>query len=97
MNKFYQLSIYLGHQETDEQLDVRYVNCLKFFIQDELSMHRVRNVEEAYRLALKVEEKQNRQFVQRIEEQGGVHHLPHVEALTLLKVYHPKSSRDSTK
>ena len=28
-------------------------------------MHRVRNVEEAYQLALKADEKQNRQFVQR--------------------------------
>ena len=25
-----------------------------------------------------------------IGEQGGVHHLPHVKALTLLKVNHPK-------
>ena len=64
-NEFYQLSIRVDHQETDEQLVARYVNCLKFSIQDELSMHRVRNVEEAYQLALKAEEKQNRQFVQR--------------------------------
>ena len=64
-NEFYQVSIHVDHQETGEQLATRYVNCLKFFIQDELSMHRVRDVEEAYRLALKAEEKQNRQFVQR--------------------------------
>ena len=65
MNEFYQLSIHADHQETNEQLAARHVNCLKFSIQDELSMHRVRNVEEAYQLALKDEEKQNRQFVQR--------------------------------
>ena len=59
MNKFYQLDIHVDHQETDEQLVARYVNCLKFSIHDELSMHRVRNMEEAYRLALKDEEKQN--------------------------------------
>ena len=64
-NEFYQLSIHVDHQETDEQLVVRYVNCLKFSIQDELSMHRVHNVEEAYQLALKAQEKQNRQFAQR--------------------------------
>ena len=58
-NEFYQLSIHVDHQETDEQLDARYVNCLKFSIQDELSMHRVRNVEEAYQLALKAKEKKN--------------------------------------
>ena len=65
MNEFYQLSIHMDHQETDEQLAARYVNYLKFSIQDELSMHRVCNVEEAYQLALNVEEKQNQQFVQR--------------------------------
>ena len=65
MNEFYQLSICVDHQEANEKLAARYVNCLKFSIQDELSMHRVRNVEEAYQLALKGKEKQNRQFVQR--------------------------------
>ena len=58
-NKLYQLSIHVDHQEIDEHLVARYVNYLKFFIQDELSMHRVHNVEEAYQLALKAEEKQN--------------------------------------
>ena len=62
-NEFYQLSIRVDHQEIDEQLAARYVNYLKFYIQDEFSMHRVRNVEEAYQLALKAEEEQNRQFV----------------------------------
>ena len=33
-NEFYQLSICVDHQETDEQLAARYVNCLKFSIQD---------------------------------------------------------------
>ena len=60
MNKLYQLSIHVDHQETNEQRVAMYVNCLKFPIQDELSMHRVHNVEEAYQLALKAEEKQNR-------------------------------------
>ena len=64
-NKFYQLSICVDHREMDEQLAARYVNCLKFVIQDELSMHRVRNMEEAYQLALMDEENQNQQFVQR--------------------------------
>jgi hypothetical protein len=31
-NDFYQLSIHVDHQETNEQLDARYVNCLKFYI-----------------------------------------------------------------
>ena len=56
-NEFYQLSIHVDHQEIDEQLVARYVNCLKFSIQAKLSMHRVHNVEEAYQLALKAQEK----------------------------------------
>jgi hypothetical protein len=64
-NEFYQFSIHLDHHETDEKLAARYVNCLKFSIQDELNMQRVRSVEEAYQLALKVEENLNQQFSQR--------------------------------
>ena len=52
-NEFYQLSIRVDHQETNEQLDARFVNCLKVSIQDELSMDKVHIVEEAYQLALK--------------------------------------------
>ena len=58
-NEFYQLSILVDHQEIDEKLVARYVNCLKFSIEDELSMLRICNVEEAYKLALKVKEKKN--------------------------------------
>jgi uncharacterized protein YjbK len=58
-NDFNQLTIHVDHQETDEQLDAWYVNCLKFTIQYELRMHMARSVDEAYQLALKVEEKQN--------------------------------------
>ena len=47
----------------------RYVNGLKLSIQDELSMHCVNSMEEAYQLALKVEEKQNRKYFQR--NRGG--------------------------
>ena len=75
MNKFYQLSIHVDRQETDEQLAARYVNCLKFSIQDQLSMHTVRNVEEAYQLALKAKEKKNRQFLQRNRGTRRVHCL----------------------
>ena len=45
------------------------MNCLEFSIEDELSMHRVHNMEEAYQFVLKEEEKKNRQFVQR--NRGG--------------------------
>jgi hypothetical protein len=55
----------VDHLETDEQLAARYANYLKFSIQDELSMHRVRSMEEAYKLDLKGKEKINQQFYQR--------------------------------
>ena len=64
-NEFYKLSMRIEHQEDDEQMAARYINGLKFTIQDELSMHRVNSMEEAYQLALKAEEKQNRQYNQR--------------------------------
>ena len=58
-NEFYHFSIHVDHEETNEQLAARYVNCLKFSIQDELSMHRVHSMEEAYQLSLKLEENKN--------------------------------------
>ena len=59
----------IEHQENNEQMDIRYVNGMKFSIQDELSMHHVNNMEEGYQLALKAEEQQNRQYFQR--NRGG--------------------------
>ena len=47
----------------------RYVNGPKFSIEDELSMHHVNSMEEAYQLALKVKEKKSRQYFQR--NRGG--------------------------
>ena len=57
IDEFYKLSMRIENQENNEQMAARYVNGLKFSIQDELSMHHVNSMEEAYRLALKVEEK----------------------------------------
>ena len=59
----------IEHQEDDEQVAARYMNGLKFSIQDELSMHRVNSMEEAYQLALKDKEKKNQQYNQR--NRGG--------------------------
>ena len=68
-NEFYKLTMHIEHQEDDEQMEARYINGLKFTIQDELSMHHVNSMEEAYQLALKAKEKQNRQYNQR--NRGG--------------------------
>ena len=56
-DEFYKLSMRIEHQENNEQMAARYVNGLKFSIQDELNMHRVNSMEEAYQLALKAKEK----------------------------------------
>lgn len=56
-NEFYKLSMRIEHQENNEQMAARYMNGLKFSIQDELSMRCVNSMEEAYQLALKAEEK----------------------------------------
>ena len=55
----------MDHEETDEQLVARYINCLKYTIQDELIMHMIHNMEEAYQLDLNTQEKHSRQFSQR--------------------------------
>ena len=68
-NDFYKLFMHIEHQENDEQMEARYINGLKFTIQDELSMHHVNSMEEAYQMALKAKEKQNRQYNQR--NRGG--------------------------
>lgn len=50
----------MEHNETDEQRAARYVNGLNFSIQDEISMHRTLTIEDAYQMALRVEEKLKR-------------------------------------
>ena len=89
-HEFYQLSICVDHHETNEQLAARYVKCLKFSIQYELRMHSVRSVEESYQLSLKAEEKKPDNLLKGIEEQGGVHCLPHGVVLIMEEANHPK-------
>jgi hypothetical protein len=55
--EFYRLNIRAGHQESDDEKVVRYLNGLMYEIQDELSMVTIRTVEDAYQMALKAEEK----------------------------------------
>ena len=60
MEEFYRLLIRLGQTNEREEEAKKYVNGLKYAIQDELSMLRSRIVREAYSLSLKVEEKLSR-------------------------------------
>ena len=57
IEEFYRLKIRASHHESDDEKVARYMNGLRYEIQDEISMVTIRNVEEAYQVALKVEEK----------------------------------------
>ena len=63
--EFYNLNIRAGHQESDDEKEARYLNGLRYDIQDELSMVTIRKVEDAYHMALKSEEKMRRKQGQR--------------------------------
>ena len=58
--EFYQLNIRVGHWERDDEKVARYMNGLRYEIQDELSMVTIRMVEDAYQMDLKAEEKLSR-------------------------------------
>jgi hypothetical protein len=55
--QFYKLNIRVGHRESDDEKVFRYMNGLRYDIQDEMSMMIIRNVEDAYEMDLKDEEK----------------------------------------
>jgi uncharacterized protein YjbK len=55
--EFYRLNIRAGHRESNDEKVARYINGLRYEIQDEMSMLTIRTVEDAYQMALKEEEK----------------------------------------
>jgi hypothetical protein len=63
--EFYRLNIRAGHRESDDEKVARYLNGLRYDLQDELSMLTIRTVEDAYQMALKAEEKLSRKQGQR--------------------------------
>jgi hypothetical protein len=63
--EFYRLNIRASHRESDDEKVARYLNGLRYDIQDELSMVTICTVEDAYQMALKAEEKLSRKKVQR--------------------------------
>jgi hypothetical protein len=64
--EFYKLNIRAGHRESDDEKVVRYMNGLRYDIQDEMSMVTIRMVEDVYHMDLKDEEKLSRK-----QGQGG--------------------------
>jgi hypothetical protein len=55
--EFYRLNIRAGHHESDDEKVARYMNGLRYDIQDEMRIMTIRSVEDAYQMALKAEEK----------------------------------------
>jgi hypothetical protein len=55
--EFYQMNIRVGHCESDDEKVAKYINGMRYDIQYETSMVTIKNVEDAYQVALKVEEK----------------------------------------
>jgi hypothetical protein len=53
----YKINIRAGHWESDDEKVSRYMNGLRYDIQDEMSMITLRTVEDAYHMALKDEKK----------------------------------------
>ena len=71
IEEFYNVNIRSGHmEETPERVD-RYINGLIFDIQDELGLLPLRNVEEAYQVSLKDEEKPMRKNNEKAKMRGS--------------------------
>jgi hypothetical protein len=58
--EFYRLNIRSGHRESDDEKVSKYMNGLRYNIQDEMSMMTIQTVEDAYQISLKDEEKLSR-------------------------------------
>lgn len=64
-DKFFKLTIQSERVEAEEETVARYINRLSYAIQDKLVVQHVTSVDEAYQLALRVEEKLNRRLKKR--------------------------------
>jgi hypothetical protein len=63
--EFYRINIRAGHRESDDEKVTRYMNGLRYYIQYEMSMKTIRNVEDSYQVSLKAKEKLARKQSQR--------------------------------
>ena len=63
--EFYRINIRAGHRESDDKKVARYMNGMRYDIQDEMSMMTLRNAEDAFQMDLKAEEKLSRKQGQR--------------------------------
>jgi hypothetical protein len=65
IEEFYKINIRAGHRESDDEKVARYMNGLRYEIQDEINMATIRTVEDAYQMALKAKEKLSHKKSQR--------------------------------
>jgi hypothetical protein len=63
--ELYRINIREDHRESDDEKFDRYMNGMRYEIQYEMGMMTIRNVEDAYQIALKAEEKLSRKQGQR--------------------------------
>ena len=69
--EFYKVNIRSSHIEDTPEKVARYVNSLRFDIQDELSLLSLISVEEEYQVDLKAEEKLMRKQSQKAKVRGS--------------------------
>jgi hypothetical protein len=55
--EFYSLNIRAGQKENDDEKTTRYINGMRYEIQEEINMMSVSKFEDAYQVALKSEDK----------------------------------------
>jgi hypothetical protein len=58
--EFYRFNIRVGHIEEDPEKVARYINGLRYEIQDEIILLSLRTIEDAYQVAFKEKEKLSR-------------------------------------
>jgi hypothetical protein len=63
--EFYKLNIRGGHRENDEEKVSKYINGLRYEIQDEINMMKMKTIEDAYQVSLNEEYKLNIKKIQR--------------------------------
>jgi hypothetical protein len=68
--EIYRINIIVGHHQSDDDKVSRHMNCLRYYIQDEISMVTIRNVEDAYQISLRAEEKLARKQSQRRKDRS---------------------------
>jgi hypothetical protein len=68
--EFYRLNIRTGQREKDDEIFSRYINGLRYEIQDEISMMTVKTMKHDYYIALRAEEKLARNKSQQNKRRG---------------------------